>query len=121
MEFLVSGFMLQGSSFENLKQETCNLKRFNEIRFTLHESLAGCSKSSSARPQRVKTRGVPLRYVEGLNDARTKLAGFFSILLRLIDWFRCDSQLFNRNPLENVQYSHNMFVLHAGIAAEHER
>ena len=24
-------------------------------------------------------RGVPLRYVEGLNDARTKLADFFSL------------------------------------------
>jgi hypothetical protein len=30
----------------------------------------------------VKARGVPLGYVEGLNDARTPLAGFFSILLR---------------------------------------
>jgi len=28
----------------------------------------------------VKIRGVPLGYVEGLNDARTPLAGFFSIL-----------------------------------------
>jgi hypothetical protein len=26
--------------------------------------------------------GVPLRYVESLSDARTKLADFFSILLR---------------------------------------
>ncbi len=26
-------------------------------------------------------RGVPLGYVEGLNDARTPLTGFFSILL----------------------------------------
>jgi hypothetical protein len=34
-----------------------------------------------ARPQRVKARGVPLRYVESLNDARTPLADFFSILL----------------------------------------
>jgi hypothetical protein len=29
----------------------------------------------------VKARGVPSWYVEGLNDARTKLADFFSILL----------------------------------------
>jgi hypothetical protein len=35
---------------------------------------------SHARPQRVKTRGVPSRYVEDLNDARTPLADFFSIL-----------------------------------------
>ncbi len=40
-------------------------------------------KVRPARPQRVKTRGVPLRYVEGLNDARTTLAEFFSILLRI--------------------------------------
>jgi hypothetical protein len=38
-------------------------------------------KGCPARPQRVKARGVPLGYVEGLNDARTLLAGFFSILL----------------------------------------
>jgi hypothetical protein len=29
----------------------------------------------------VKGRGVPSGYVEGLNDARTRLAGFFSIRL----------------------------------------
>jgi hypothetical protein len=29
----------------------------------------------------VKGRGVPSGYVEGLNDARTPLADFFSILL----------------------------------------
>jgi hypothetical protein len=33
-----------------------------------------------ARPQRVKARGVPLGYVEGLNEARTKLGRFFSVL-----------------------------------------
>src|SRR4051812_16241310 len=38
-------------------------------------------KFRPARPQRVKARGVPLRYVEGLNDARTKLAEFLSSLL----------------------------------------
>ena len=56
---------------------------------------AGCSKGqtshppnpgapsravSLARPQQAKRRGVPLRYVESLSDARTKLAGFFSFL-----------------------------------------
>ena len=30
----------------------------------------------------MKVRGVPLGYVEGLNDARTKLAGFLGILLQ---------------------------------------
>jgi hypothetical protein len=34
-----------------------------------------------ARPQRVRARGVPLGYVEGLNGARTLLAGCLSILL----------------------------------------
>ena len=29
----------------------------------------------------MKDRGVPLWYVEGLNDARTKLADFFNSLL----------------------------------------
>jgi hypothetical protein len=38
-------------------------------------------KGRPARPQRVKGRGVPSGYVEGLNDARTPLADFFSILL----------------------------------------
>jgi hypothetical protein len=38
-------------------------------------------KFRPARPQRVKTRGVPLGYVEVLNDARTPLANFFSLLL----------------------------------------
>ena len=40
-------------------------------------------KGRPARPQRVKTRGVPSGYVEDLNDARTPLADFFSILLEL--------------------------------------
>jgi hypothetical protein len=38
-------------------------------------------KVRPARPQRVKTRDVPSGYVEGLNNARTMLADFFSILL----------------------------------------
>ncbi len=59
---------------------------------------AGCSKRpefSPAQPRRAKTRRSAgkaaaseearrtLRYVEPLSDARTTLAGFFSILLRL--------------------------------------
>lgn len=60
-----------------------------------HENLGGllvCHNNSRtlpqeaqkfrpARPQRAKTRGVPLGYVECLNDARTPLANFFSLLL----------------------------------------
>ena len=37
-------------------------------------------KGRPARPQRGKRRVVPLGYVEGLNDARTTLAGFFNSL-----------------------------------------
>jgi hypothetical protein len=43
--------------------------------------LQDAQKGRPARPQRVKARGVPFGYVEGLNDARTLLADFFSILL----------------------------------------
>ena len=43
--------------------------------------MQDAQKGCPARPQRVKGRGVPLGYVEGLNDARTMLADFFSILL----------------------------------------
>ena len=31
-----------------------------------------------------RRRGVPLRYVEPLSDARTKLADFFTILLQYL-------------------------------------
>ena len=34
----------------------------------------------------MKARGVPLGYVEGLNDARTMLAVFFNALLRMTLW-----------------------------------
>ena len=41
-------------------------------------------KGRPARPQRVKARRRTLEgYVEDLNDARTTLAGFFSVLLWL--------------------------------------
>jgi hypothetical protein len=35
----------------------------------------------SARPQRAKSRGVPLGYIEAVSDARTKLRAFFNIRL----------------------------------------
>jgi hypothetical protein len=41
-------------------------------------------KGRPARPQRGNARGIPLGYVEGLNDARTLLAEFFSSLLVLV-------------------------------------
>jgi hypothetical protein len=40
-------------------------------------------KGRSARPQRVKIRGVPSGYVEDLNDARKMLADFFSVPLKV--------------------------------------
>ncbi len=43
-------------------------------------SLQDAQKGRPARPQRAKMPGVPLRYVESLSDARTKLADLFSIL-----------------------------------------
>jgi hypothetical protein len=49
----------------------------HDRRTTSRDAQKGCP----ARPQRVKSRGVPSGYVEGLNDARTTLADFFSILL----------------------------------------
>ena len=52
--------------------------------------------------RRIETGGYPLGYVEGLNDARTKLAGFFSILLNRIlkDRFRPDRLSQNPTALE---------------------
>ena len=48
-----------------------------------HEYISrqDAQKARPARPQRVKSRGVPSGYVEGLNEARTPPAEFFSILL----------------------------------------
>jgi hypothetical protein len=46
---------------------------------------AGCSKSSSSKAAASEDpEAYPLGYVENLNDARTKLADFFSILLKEI-------------------------------------
>ena len=43
---------------------------------------AGCSKRTSGKAAASEgPKAYPLGYVEGLNDARTMLAGFFSILL----------------------------------------
>ena len=57
--------------------------------------MRDAQKVRSARPQRVKGRGVPGGYVEGLNDARTKLADFFSIPLEVGE------------PIVEVQYIHS--------------
>jgi hypothetical protein len=38
----------------------------------------GAQKGRPARPQRVRARGVPSGYVEGLNDVRTPLEAFIS-------------------------------------------
>ena len=57
--------------------------------------MQAVQKDRSARPQRVKARGVPLWYVEGLNDARTKLAGFFNSLITT-------KPIMSRLPIEDV-------------------
>jgi hypothetical protein len=47
---------------------------------------AGCSKRSSSKAAASEEpEAYPLGYVEGLNDVRTLLADFFSILLGPID------------------------------------
>ena len=50
------------------------------ISVVTEEAQTGCP----ARPQRVRSRVVPLRYGEGRNDARTTLAACFSLLLARI-------------------------------------
>ena len=45
--------------------------------------LAGCSKSPSSKAAASEEARRTLRYVEPLSDARTLLAGFFSILLEI--------------------------------------
>ena len=50
--------------------------------WTTNEYPAGCSKSPSGKAAASEgPEAYPLGYVEDLNDARTPLAGFFSILL----------------------------------------
>ena len=48
---------------------------------TVGESRAGCSKRPSSKATVSEEARRTLRYVEPLNDARTPLADFFSILL----------------------------------------
>jgi hypothetical protein len=48
---------------------------------TRAEHQTGCSESPSSKAAASEEARRTLRYVEPLRDARTKLAGFFSILL----------------------------------------
>ena len=59
------------------------------------EHNTGCSKRPSSKAAASEgPEAYPLGYVEGLNDARTKLAGFFSILLGFrLDTFNIESYL----------------------------
>ena len=53
---------------------------------TTGEPRAGCSKRPSSKAAASEEpEAYPLGYVEDLNDARTMLVGFFSILLALLD------------------------------------
>src|SRR5438874_13521275 len=91
---------------------------------TTCEHHAGCSKSpdfSPTQPWRAKTRLVPskaaaseevrrtLRYVEPLSDARTLLADFFSILLRL------------RGPSKTRQHTLYRFLHHRILILEQRK
>jgi hypothetical protein len=50
--------------------------------WTRDEYPAGCSKRLSSKAAASEgPEAYPLGYVEGLNEARTKLADFFSILI----------------------------------------
>ncbi len=63
-----------------------------------------------ARPQRAKRRGVQLRYVEPLSDARTLLAACFSALL--VDQ-RCDLEGFLNQAIASKRLQRHR--QHAGI------
>ena len=70
---------------------------------TTEEPHAGCSKSPSSKAAgKSKPEAYPLGYVEDFDDPRTKLAGFFSILLA-VRWPRVysssDGYLDSRNSL----------------------
>jgi len=62
---------------------------------TTGEDHPGCSKSSFSKAAASEgPEAYPLGYVEGLNDVRTKLADFFSILLvRLLGTVEADAKL----------------------------
>jgi hypothetical protein len=53
--------------------------------WTRDEYPAGCSKRPSSKAAASEgPEAYPLGYVEDLNDARTPLAGFFSVLLEAV-------------------------------------
>jgi hypothetical protein len=52
---------------------------------TGHQAPAGCSKRLSSKAAgESKPEAYPLGYVEDFDEPRTKLAGFFSILLETV-------------------------------------
>ena len=77
---------------------------------TRSEFPQDAQKGHPARPQRARRRGVPLRYVESLSDARTKLAGFFSILLGQ----SCDVRLRDTPTLDPVSANIRLRLFHEG-------
>jgi hypothetical protein len=52
--------------------------------------FAGCSKRPSSKAAASEEARRTLRYVEPLSETRTKLAGFFSILRRIVVSMRQD-------------------------------
>ena len=72
------------------------------------EGDTGCSKSSSSKAAASEgPEAYPLGYVEGLNDARTPLAGFFSIrLYRILKGRLCPDRLRqNSTPFQFLKNS----------------
>ena len=56
------------------------------------QTLAGCSKRPSSKAAgESKPEAYPQGYVEDFDEPRTKLAGFFSILLKAKDIEDCDA------------------------------
>ena len=75
---------------------------------TIQHNPQDVQNGRPARPQRAQKRIVPLRYVEPLCDARTKLAAFFNILLEFILYpaERADPQPRVGIPIELIVHHH---------------
>jgi hypothetical protein len=70
------------TSPSNAKLEISTMYFSSDFAMNLLNYPAGCSKSPSSKAAgESKPEAYPLGYVEDFDDPRTKLAGFFSILL----------------------------------------
>lgn len=55
----------------------------SEVHGAINNERHVCGRRRVGEPAVSSGRGVPLRYVEGLNEARTQVAGVFSIMPQL--------------------------------------